>query len=286
MAQTSSPADIYNQALQQQQALASQIASGYNTLRQQQVAAQNNVIGGYNRLSNQVMGTIGGIGRAEAQRLADQYTAFSGQQAQQLTNRGLANTTIANSVQRGVSLDKAKADVELQGKIAGLQANYLSQIGLAGLGYQGQAVGQQSALGSEALMAQQRFSPTYAQLYSGMADAAYRQQVFEQQRINDTLNRVYAAYGQAGAQTGANMRAYDATKLGQDQLDYRYAALGSQEEQSGGRLGLAYAQLGQQAQQFGANLNYRYDLATGRYGTGSPGAYNNPSPAAPVEGGG
>lgn len=94
---------------------------------------------GYGNLSNAVLSGINGLGSAQAQAIADQYTNLSGQQAQGLISRGLGNTTIQNSIQRGLGLDQAKAQNDLANQIASTRAGYQSQIGLQGLNFQGQA---------------------------------------------------------------------------------------------------------------------------------------------------
>ena len=94
MAREQSAMDIYNRALQQQQSLYNQVQGGYTTLMNEYRQNRSSVTAGYNRLMSDVMGRITNIGRAQATALSDQYTALSGQQAQQLVNRGLGNTTV------------------------------------------------------------------------------------------------------------------------------------------------------------------------------------------------
>jgi hypothetical protein len=271
----SSAMDIYNQALQQQQGLYKQVQSGYQQLRADLVAGQTQVTAGYNRLSDTVQGTIGNIGRAQAEQIARQYTAQSGQTAQQLTNRGLGNTTVSNVMQQGIALDKTLADTDLQDRIAQTQAQYLTQIGLQGLGYQGSAYNAQMDLGNAALGSVQRFGNTFAGLYGGMADAAQRQEQMQQANQQATLDRMYAKWGQAGAQGSRNAATSQAMGQADRQLAFRYASLAADQGQAESRLGLGYAQLGQQANQFQQNQNQAYDFRYGNYGAGAPNTYTN-----------
>jgi hypothetical protein len=55
------------------------------------------------------------------------------------------------SVQRGLTLDEAKAQVALSNQTAGLTAGYMSQLGLAGLGYSNQAILQNTAEANQQL---------------------------------------------------------------------------------------------------------------------------------------
>ena len=90
----------------------------------------NNILKGYQGLNENVVGTLDNIDAAQRQGITDSYTAASGQQAQGLISRGLGNTTVANSIQRGLLADKNKADIDLTNKTQNLQAAYRSQLGL------------------------------------------------------------------------------------------------------------------------------------------------------------
>ncbi len=122
------------------------IMAGYRNALSGQQRAQQGINQGYNRLQANVLGGLAGQGQARSQEIADYYTAQSGAAMQGLTNRGLGNTTIANSVGRGLAYDQTKAQNALRESVAGQQAQYQTQLGLAGLGYRGQANQQNTAL--------------------------------------------------------------------------------------------------------------------------------------------
>lgn len=130
----------YNSALAANQQNYNNILGGYQQTAYNQRAGENAVIGGYNTLTNQVLSGISGSGEAQKQAIDDNYARQMGAASQQLTNTGLNNSTIAQSTQRGISLDQNKAQTDLANQMAQLDAQYRSSLGLAGLQYQGHAV--------------------------------------------------------------------------------------------------------------------------------------------------
>lgn len=127
--------DLYNQLQQQQQG----VVGGYGANLAELQGNQNAIMGGYGQLSSDVLGTIAGIGQEQAQQIRSNYAQSTGSALQGLTSRGLGNTTVANSIQRGIDFDRARAENALAEQMAGLRAGYQSQLGLAGLGYQANA---------------------------------------------------------------------------------------------------------------------------------------------------
>lgn len=125
----------YQAALDQNKALYSNILGGYQQTMANQVGAQANIAGGYGQLYNNVLGGISNIGASQGQAIEDVYAQQKGQAQQSLTSRGLGNTTVSDSVQRGLGLDKSKAQIALANQMAQTTAGYQSQLGLAGLGY-------------------------------------------------------------------------------------------------------------------------------------------------------
>jgi hypothetical protein len=127
------------------------ILAGYQGLGQSQTGAQNQIQQGYGQLQGQVANTIQGIDASQRQAISDTYANQSGTASQGLISRGLGNTTVANSVQRGLTLDNQKANIALSNQTAQLSAGYQSSLGLAGLNYANQANMQNTALGSQQL---------------------------------------------------------------------------------------------------------------------------------------
>lgn len=121
-----------------------QILGGYQQSQQNIGQGFGGIASGYGNLSNQVQGTIAGVGASQLQAIQDQYAKASGSQAQALINSGLGNTTVSSSVQRGLTLDSQKAQVALANQMAQLQAGYQAQLGSAGLQAQSQGLGLQA----------------------------------------------------------------------------------------------------------------------------------------------
>lgn len=144
-------AGAYNAALQFNSANYAQILSGYNNTAQSQQQEQQRILGGYGQLQGNVMGSIAGIDKAQRQQIADTYSQNVGAESQRLISRGLGNSTVQQSVARGLLYDKEKSDVNLTNQTQGLNAQYMSQLGLAGLGYQERANQQNTSLASQQL---------------------------------------------------------------------------------------------------------------------------------------
>ena len=144
--------NLYNQ--QYQTALNQQNSNYQNILgqyAQNQAAVQGqvgNVAQGYGQLSRQVLSSIQNIGASQSQAIQDVYAQQQGALNQQLVSRGLGNTTVVGSMQRGLTLDSQKAQIALANQIAQLYAGYQSQLGGAGLQAQLQGAGLQAQSGN------------------------------------------------------------------------------------------------------------------------------------------
>src|SRR5258705_223034 len=110
--------------------IAQQYGQSYNAALGQNKDLYQNILQGYQQLGGDVLGTIANVGQAKSQDIADAYTAASGATKQGLISRGLGNTTVQDTLQRGNLLDKQKADIALADSQAQLRAGYQSQLGL------------------------------------------------------------------------------------------------------------------------------------------------------------
>lgn len=125
------------------------INAGYNQTAQNQYNAQQGVNSGYNNLSRDVLGGIAGIGSDQLALLNRNYARQAGSADQNLISSGLGNSTVRSNVQRGIGLDQNLAQNNLANSIAQTKAGYQSNIGLAGLGYQGQSIRDNTALSQD-----------------------------------------------------------------------------------------------------------------------------------------
>ncbi len=132
----------YQSALAASNATYQQILNGYAAQ-----AAYQRI--GYANLSSNVMKQIQGVDASQRQAIKDAYAQQTGQATQGLITSGLGNTTVTSSVQRGLALDKQKADIALSNQMAQLKAGYLANLGMAGLGSQQQLWGAQAGLASQ-----------------------------------------------------------------------------------------------------------------------------------------
>lgn len=177
----------YDSALAMNQTNYNNIMGGYNQLLADQQAQQGRVSAGYTSLYNNVLNTIQGTQQANATAIADEYARQGGMQAQGLINRGLGNTTVQNSVQRGIVNDRDKALTNNQNQFAQLQANYMSQLGLSGLAYDAQAQQQNSRMAEQQLQFMNSVSAAYpaAGLYAQLAQQGAANE--QSQRDRDLL---------------------------------------------------------------------------------------------------
>lgn len=132
--------------------------SGQNTLARQLPG----IYQGYGQLSGDVMNTLGmgqvlgqngnwGVAGPAAQAIKDQFEQMRGQTTQDLTSRGLGNTTAVSNAQNQNALFAAKAYGGLGAQLAQTAAGFQSQIGMGGLGAQMQGLGLQTGLTQSAL---------------------------------------------------------------------------------------------------------------------------------------
>lgn len=126
----------YNNALSTNQQLYNNIMAGYNQTMTYQQSQQQAINSGYSTLQADTLGQLAGVQTAQNQQAADAYAAQVGQSTQDMVNRGLGNTTVTQSVARGDMYDYQKVMNQNAANFGQLNANYMSQIGLAQLGYQ------------------------------------------------------------------------------------------------------------------------------------------------------
>lgn len=202
-------ASAYTSALNFNSQNYANVLAGYQATSAQQQAAEQQTQQGYGALQNQVMNTIQGITASQQQAISDSYAQQTGQNNQQLIDRGLGNTTIQQSTDRGLMLDKQKANVALANQQAQLTAGYQSNLGLAGLNYQNQSTLQNSAQNDQQLGWMNSVNAPYPN--SGLyAQLAQQYGAAQQANANRSLqaqlaSRMMGAAGQGGGGGGQAM---------------------------------------------------------------------------------
>jgi hypothetical protein len=141
----------YNSALAMNQANYGNILQGYQQTLAGQQTAQQAIGRGYNQLSADVQNLLSTQGATRQQDIAAQYAKQVGTDTQGLVNRGLGNTTVTSAVGRGLTFDRERAQSANAEAVAGMQAQSMSQLGLAGLSYQDAANRQNTALSGQQL---------------------------------------------------------------------------------------------------------------------------------------
>lgn len=192
----------YGNALEQNKAMYGDIMAGYQQTSANQVNAQNALAGGYTSLYNNVLGGIQGIGASQQQAIQDTYAQQRGSADQSLISRGLGNTTVRDSVQRGLTLDEGKANIALANQIAALNAGYQSNLGLAGLNYGNQAAAQNTGQANSQLGFMNSITAKYPD--AGQYNSLFSQQgQWQQAQADRALTAQLAQKGRAGVGAGA-----------------------------------------------------------------------------------
>lgn len=220
---------------------------GYDAQRQEIAARDAQAQVNYQGLLNNVLGGIAGAGATEKQRIADTYAREQGSATQSLMSRGLGNTTVVDSIGRGLVADREKAYTDVAERTANMRAGYLSSIGQAQIGsYQ-----QGSAMLGD--LAKQRLT-TQAGIYNTQLQGGYG--------LEDT--RLRGEYGLASIAATPRPAGHIATQ-----------STGPMEAMIRGEYGLASQQLAQQGQAdggYGGYTDYGSDGSVS-YGGGYGGGY-------------
>lgn len=127
---------LYADAMNRQIQLYNQVVGGYTNLMNQQQVAAANIGSNYDSVIRNVLGGLDQSGNTERQAIRDRYMANMGQAQQQLTSRGLGNTTVASAVGRGLGYDADKSYGAVSERVAGQKAQYQTQLSLASLAEQ------------------------------------------------------------------------------------------------------------------------------------------------------
>lgn len=125
--------NAYSSSLQQNKSNYDNIMAGYRQTLASQTANQQAITAGYSTLYNDVLAGIKGIGASRDTDIGNAAVANLGKGTQSLIDRGLGNTTVQDSMARAVESDKQRELTANANQVAGLTAQYGSQLGLAGL---------------------------------------------------------------------------------------------------------------------------------------------------------
>ncbi len=178
----------YNSSLAQNQSNYNNILAGYQKTLQSQTTAQAAIQAGYSNLYNQVQEKIAGQGATRAADIRADAAQKLGSGTQGLINRGLGNTTVLDSVGRGIGFDEQRNLTANSESVAALQAQSMSQLGLAGLNYQDYANRQNTGLVQDQLGWMNSVNAPYpnAGLYAQLA---------QQRGMVDEGNRGQGSFG-------------------------------------------------------------------------------------------
>lgn len=118
----------------------------------------------YGGLTNRTMGRLEGLGQTEAANIQERFARQAADADQDLISRGLSNTTVRPTVQRGIALDQSRAQTELAEQLAREKnAQDMATAGMA-LPALERFTGARSDLGMAGLQAGERFTGAQADL--------------------------------------------------------------------------------------------------------------------------
>lgn len=123
----------YNNALAMNQSNYNNILRGYQQSLAQHSSAEAAISAGYSGLYNDVIAKVSGIGQARANDINAASARALASGSQQLIDRGLGNSTVQSSLNRGVESDRNRQLTQLSDDQARMVGDYMSQLGLAGL---------------------------------------------------------------------------------------------------------------------------------------------------------
>jgi hypothetical protein len=189
------------------------ILKGFQDTAQQMQGEQQQINSGYGALRQDVRDQLAGYGRSAENDLNAQYAQAQGAAGQSLVSRGLGNSTIADSVQRGLGYDRARAGIDLGDRLTAQRVGFDASLGQAGLGFQERASGANAGLAQQQLGWMNSVSAPYpnAGLFSqlagqygamGQADKDRQQIMAAAGAANAAANRPQAGPTSVGGGTG------------------------------------------------------------------------------------
>lgn len=180
--------------------------TGYQNLRGQLDQQYGDIYGKFQNLYGDVLGRIAGTNQTNMQDINTAYNAQAGNTTQSLISRGLGNSTVLDSMQRGVEADRQRALTASQNQFTQLGAGYASAIGGQGLQSQQQGAQTQANLGSQQLQFLGSTQAPYpnAGMYSQMAQMYGAQQEADKNRQQAaSLMRPPTGFAQGGMGVGS-----------------------------------------------------------------------------------
>ena len=111
----------------------SQLSGGYGAALKGAQQQYGSILSGYQALQSGVAQQLQGGLNVQKQGIADQYAQERGAASQSMVSRGLGNSTVQDSVQRGLVYDQQKATNAAAAQFGAQNAQYQANIGLQGL---------------------------------------------------------------------------------------------------------------------------------------------------------
>ncbi len=206
---------VYNQLLGLNQQNYQNVLGAYNQGQQNLAQGLPSITDSYGALQGDVMNTLGmgqvlgqngnwGVAGPAAEQIGRQFAQQQGKTTQDVTNRGLGNTSVAGNLANQNTLNAGLAYGSLGSQLAGQAAGYQSQIGQAQRGAQMQGMGMMTDLTKAGLgPLGQQYSNTAGNLTGAYGSSqSYNYQGGQQQASSQ--NQSYAQNQAANMSSGVN----------------------------------------------------------------------------------
>ncbi len=212
----------YNSIIQNATNSYNSAVAGYKSQLAAQQQQQQGVIAGYNNLQAGVLGGLQEQSAVASKQIKDQYDQAAADRQMQMFKMGMGNTSTRINMLNQLDKNQAFAQTNRIGDFAGRAADKTTQLGLAGLGYAGNAIRDNSAFAGQGLqyMGQGALGvANLAQGFAGMQNQAEMQNAsfanqkamqdaqFAQQVKMQKLQQLYGTGGGYGG--GGHVSSYD-----------------------------------------------------------------------------
>lgn len=170
--------------------------AGYQKVLQQQQQAQAGVMQGYNDLQAGVLGGLEQSSAVAGKTISDQYKQDAAKQQMMLYKQGLGNSTTVNNLLSQLGKNQAFAQEKRLADFATTAADKRTQLGLAGLGYAGNALNTNLGFAGQGLQYSGTGALQLGHLAEGFAGLENQQEMQKQQFAQQLkLQKLQQSYG-------------------------------------------------------------------------------------------
>lgn len=242
------------------------ITAGFNTLASNLNTSYGGVESGYQNRVGELTGLLDLSGREAGERIGQQFDRAAAGASSSLASRGLTNTTVTDSVQRGINEDRSRELRGLEEQLRAQELGLRQTLGGEALAAQERGIAARQQAGAQTLGAMEREAGLRQAALGDQLSAREREAAMRQSALGDQLSAGERAIGMRQQTTGDRIAAGERAAgiqqdLGLQGLSARERGIGLQQQVSGDTL--AARERGQ-AVTDAANLDLLQQRAQGR----------------------